>query len=276
MFHSSAIVRSEMKAQSAMCTWHGHWHHMAIGNFSADSKLKNFTEVTIHGAQGCPGMPRGTVGFRLEAFTRLERWTSTASGHRFGARVTADRIPQLSAKEFGDLAWSVARSNQWKGLREPGSEDWRECVSFMIAVPGKVTELETKPLAGALWALALVPARLVSARSINPVSALCDEASVRLGEMEAVHAVNVAWAIGFMKHRDGEPFLEKLSAKLPASAREFGAGQLVALAWAFARTLPKNRDVQAWGDGVGSLVSFSLWLLIFFCHGGCNPRYFLF
>ena len=92
--------------------------------------------------------------------------------------------PELSPTELCDLAWSVAKSGRWKNLKNPESEDWISCVSFMIAIPARVRELETHALATSLWALATVPSRLVTARSLNPIRSLCQEASLRFREME--------------------------------------------------------------------------------------------
>eukprot|EP00435_Cladocopium_sp_Y103_P058945 s958_g20.t3 len=155
---------------------------------------------------------------------------------------TAEQIPELSPMELCDLAWSMAKSGRWKSLKDPESEDWMACVSFMIAIPARVQELETHALATSLWSLATVPSRLVTARSLNPIRSLCQEASLRFREMEP-RQVNISWSIGFISHGDGGTFLAALASSL--DCRQFGAGQLVALAWSFARARPHNRDVQA-------------------------------
>ena len=129
------------------------------------------------------------VGSRLAALS-LERCASSlaglaARGHLFAA----EQIPELSPTELCDLAWSVAKSRRWKNLKNQESEDWISCVSFMIAIPARVRELETHALATSLWALATVPSRLVTARSLNPIRSLCQEASLRFREMEPGHVV---------------------------------------------------------------------------------------
>ena len=122
------------------------------------------------------------VGSRLAAL-RLKRCSTSLAGLAIRGH-TAEQIPELSPTELCDLAWSVAKSGRWKNLKNPESEDWISCVSFMIAIPARVRELETHALATSLWALATVPSRLVTARSLNPIRSLCQEASLRFREME--------------------------------------------------------------------------------------------
>ena len=61
----------------------------------------------------------------------------------------------------------------------------------------------------------------------------------------------MSWSIGFISHGDGGTFLAMLESSL--DYRQFGSGQLVAVAWSFARARPNNRDVQA-GTTLGLLL----------------------
>ena len=144
---------------------------------------------------------------------------------------------QLSAAELGELA----SKGRWK-LKDH-SEDMA-CLNFISAIPEKVTELDTPTLATAFWVLAAAPNSLGSLAASNYVGVLCQEAAGRLGEMAPGQVVNISWALGFMhqNHQNASAFLGKVASCL--ELRDLGAGQLVALAWAFARARPEDRDVQ--------------------------------